>query len=240
MGLLDFLKTKNPLEELEKIEISYNLSGALSHHSLKKVHVGDLLLPSGRIIASDPFYTHSQRPFVRSVEPGKYPVNLFAREMEEDHYRIAFAQLKVKPEKATKWILAITEDLNPADVYDMDDEEYFGFTVEAGLGCFLDVQTNEEYLRIIDEFYAKNPDLNYYDDVLAEEFDQYSSHHQYSRDLGDWNNHHPNKTSEANIIMFASGWGDGYYPSYWGLNDHKEIVELTVDFMLDYEGQATE
>ncbi|HTF80810.1 MAG TPA: DUF4241 domain-containing protein, partial [Cytophagales bacterium] len=104
--------------------------------------------------------------------------------------------------------------------------------------CFLDAQTNRIYLDAIEEFYIKHPDQSYYEDVLAPEFAQYSSDHAYSRDLGDWNNHNPRRDSMGNVIMFAAGWGDGYYPCYWGLNTEKQIVELTVDLMLDFENET--
>lgn len=233
MGILDFLKTGNRLEELEKIEISYNLGEAFLNPAIHEIFIGDLHLPSGKIIVSDPFYTHVQKPFVKTVAPGTYPVYLYMKEIDDGHYRVAFAKIKIRQDHVDKWILALTEDTNPADVYDMDDEEYFGFFVEAGLACFVDVYTNEEYLKTIDQFYAENPDLNYYDDILAEEFDQCSSSHPYSRDLGDWNNHRPVKDKDSNLMMFASGWGDGYYPCYWGINDQKQVIELIVDFMLE-------
>ena len=32
--------------------------------------------------------------------------------------------------------------------------------------------------------------------------------------------------------MFSSGWGDGFYTSWWGLNAAGEVVELVTDFEL--------
>ncbi|MFL9839310.1 DUF4241 domain-containing protein, partial [Flavobacterium sp. ST-75] len=77
------------------------------------------------------------------------------------------------------------------------------------------------------------PEANYYDEVLGEEFRQYSGKNSFSRELGDWNDHHPDKDSDNNAIMFASGWGDGYYPAYWGLDADGDAVELVVDFLLN-------
>ena len=85
----------------------------------------------------------------------------------------------------------------------------------------------------MDEVQEKDEEANYYDEVLAEEFREYSGKNQFSRELGDWNDHHPDAESDNNVIMFASGWGDGYYPAYWGLNDNGDTVELTIDFLLD-------
>jgi hypothetical protein len=32
--------------------------------------------------------------------------------------------------------------------------------------------------------------------------------------------------------MLSSGWGDGRYPTYWGVNQENELIELTIDFLL--------
>ena len=36
--------------------------------------------------------------------------------------------------------------------------------------------------------------------------------------------------SGLNVIAFSSGWGDGTYDSYWGLNSGGEAVCLLTDF----------
>ena len=85
---------------------------------------------------------------------------------------------------------------------------------------------------VMDKFYKANPDKNYYDDILAEEFKRTSGSHYLSRSEGDWNNHFPQQRDDRNVIIFASGWGDGSYPTYWGTNEEGEIVELITDFMV--------
>ncbi|WP_282014091.1 DUF4241 domain-containing protein [Marinifilum flexuosum] len=232
MGLFDLFK-KQKLAHRD-LEICYELSDSNSDE-LKEIEIGNIHLPTGKIIASDPFFTHSIKSFSRTVHPGTYPVSIYIAEVEPEHYRVAFAKIKFRAEKATRWILAVTDDMKIDDLSSIRDGEYFGFPVDAGLACFLDEESNVWYLNKMDEFYEKNPDQNYYDDLLAQEFEKYSASHQYSRDLGDWNNHVLNGESEMNVMMFASGWGDGYYPTYWGYNDRKETVELCIDFLIDLD-----
>lgn len=234
MGLFNRLK-KQKLEHKD-LEIGFDLSDS-NLDKLKEIEIGNIHLPTGKIIASDPFFTHSIKPFSRPVNPGTYPVKIYITEIEPEHYRIAFAKIKFQPETATNWILAVSDDMKIDELLNLKDGEYFGFPVDAGLGCFLDEKTNVSYLSKMDKFYNENPDMNYYDDLLASEFDKYSSGNKYSRDLGDWNNHILNDTSDLNVIMFASGWGDGYYPTYWGYNDKKETVELTIDFLIDLDDE---
>jgi hypothetical protein len=225
------------MKDLKDYEIFYDLEDEINNRELVEIHIGELNLPTGRIIAADPFFTDGQQPFARTVEPDKYPVFIYMAEIDEHHHRIAYAKIKFRPEEAKKWILAITEDLTDDELNELGEDEFYGFPVESGLAAFLDAQTNEELVAKIDEVQADKPESNYYDEVLADEFREYSGKNEFSRALGDWNDHHPDKDSDNNVIMFASGWGDGYYPAYWGLNEEGDTIELVIDFLLnDFEG----
>lgn len=221
------------MENINEFEHSYDLTAQMGAQELVEIHIGDVNLPTGRIIAADPFFTEEQQPFARTVEPDKYPVYIYVTEMDQAHHRIAYAKIKFRPEEATRHILAVTEDLTTEELNELGEEEFFGFAVESGLACFLDAETNEPLINRMDEVQEKDEEANYYDEVLAEEFREYSGKNQFSRELGDWNDHHPDKDSDNNVIMFASGWGDGYYPAYWGLNDNGDTIELVLDFLLD-------
>ncbi len=225
------------MKDLKDYEIFYDLEDEINNRELVEIHIGELNLPTGRIIAADPFFTDGQQPFARTVEPDKYPVFIYMSQIDEHHHRVAYAKIKFRPEEAKKWILAITEDLTDDELNELGEDEFYGFPVESGLAAFLDAQTNEELVAKIDEVQADKPESNYYDEVLADEFREYSGKNEFSRALGDWNDHHPNKDSDNNVIMFASGWGDGYYPAYWGLNEEGATIELVIDFLLnDFEG----
>lgn len=205
----------------------------MGSQELIEIHIGDVNLPTGKIIVADPFFTSEQAPFARTVEPDKYPVYIYVSKIDELHHRIAYAKIKFRPEDASKWILALTEDLTEEEMNDLGEEEFYGFPVESGLAAFLDAETNEILSSKMDAVQEKDPDSNYYDEVLAEEFIAYSGKHNLSRELGDWNDHHPDKDSDNNVIMFASGWGDGYYPAYWGMDEEGNTIELVIDFLIN-------
>ena len=38
--------------------------------------------------------------------------------------------------------------------------------------------------------------------------------------------------TEANLIAFSSGWGDGGYASFWGYDEKDNITSLVTDFAL--------
>lgn len=229
------------MENSNDFEFEYNLDDDMDMHELVEIHVGDLNLPTGKIIAADPFFTYDQRPFKRTVLPDKYPVYIYVTEIDEEHFRIAYAKIKFRSKDASKWVLAITDDITKEEMDELTDDEFFGFPVDSGLACFLDEETNAALNAKMDALQEKDPEANYYDEVLADEFKAYSSKNKFSRELGDWNDHRPDRESDNNVIMFASGWGDGYYPAYWGLDENGETIELVIDFLInDFEDNEDE
>ena len=221
------------MKNANNFELPFDLSGQMAERELVEIHIGDVNLPTGRIVVSDPFFSAEQTAFARSVEPDKYPVYVYVSEIDKLHHRIAYAKIKFRPEEATKWILALTEDITEEELNDLSEDEFYGFAVESGLACFMDEETSEEFNEKLDNLQEANPEFNYYDSILSEEFREYSGKNTFSRELGDWNDHKLSPDSDNNILMFASGWGDGYFPAYFGLNDNGDTIELVVDFLLD-------
>ena len=50
----------------------------------------------------------------------------------------------------------------------------------------------------------------------------------------DWANISLSDEIKANIIAFHSGWGDGGYASYWGIDKNGNQTSLITDFDLFY------
>lgn len=221
------------MSNTQDFELPYDLAEQMAEQELVEIHIGDVNLPTGKIIASDPFFTSEQQPFARTVVPDKYPVYIYMAEIDKLHNRIAYAKIKFRPETSTRWILALTDDMTQEELDDLGEDEFYGFPVESGLAGFLDAETNDQFTEKIEKMQETSPDFNFYDDILAAEFMAYSGKNNFSRELGDWNDHRVNEDSDNNVIMFSSGWGDGYYPAYWGLNDNGDAVELVIDFLLD-------
>lgn len=237
MGLFDFFKKKQT--RLEDIEIDCDVAFLMNSDQLIEHNVGNIYLPSGKIVSADPFVSDHVKPFVKTVKPGTYPVNLYFRQQGENHYRIAFSKIKFKQEKATRWILALTEADKVETAKNLKNGEILGFPVDAGLAFFADNETHKVYLKKSDELYASEELFNYYDDVLADEMVAASAESKYGSKDGTWANHTPDKNFKGNMIIHASGWGDGYYPTYWGLNSNDEIVELAMDFFVISEEEET-
>ncbi|RFZ84249.1 DUF4241 domain-containing protein [Mucilaginibacter terrenus] len=193
---------------------------------IKLLEIGDLNIPTGKIVACDPLVALNFTPFNKTVKPGVYPVKIYVAKTKESGERYAVAKLEFSHKKAVKWVLALHDGENTSELKDPDD--YFGFPVDAGLAAFFDYKTGLAYGKFVKQFQQQHPKGNIYIDYLEAEF---KKHAKKPGDDGDWINMRvPN--SDLNITMFRSGYGDGSYPAYWGMTENNEIVSLIIDFLV--------
>ncbi|MBS1663829.1 MAG: DUF4241 domain-containing protein [Bacteroidetes bacterium] len=176
------------------------------------IEVGDLTVPTGVLIACDPFQTCTSPPFITEVPKGQFPVQLLLVNL-----RVAFARVLFSTKPATAWEPALTE--------------WGGNThmVDAGLSCFIDQSTSERFCRLLTEYKAAHPKGNYYEDILNKEFRANAT--PTSRSAGDWCLHQPFREKKDTIPMFASGLGDGQYTAWWGTANNKPVT-ITIDFSI--------
>jgi len=76
------------------------------------------------------------------------------------------ARLELSAKNAVPWELAYTRGVE-RKLSTLKDDEYFGFPVDACLGCFCDHQAQLAYAKFSANFLVKNPDSNMYDDYFA-------------------------------------------------------------------------
>jgi hypothetical protein len=213
--------------------IDYNIyfdNPAIDTTSLELIKLGDLHLSTGKVVACDPFVgLWNTKPFLKAVEPGSYPVTASIAKTEKSGDRYAVVKLELRNEKAVKWELAISDG---DDISNLMDDEYLGYPVDAGLGCFCDLETQEYYYKWGDQFLIEKPGANLYDDFFAAEFKKNAVNPDDPNDIGDWLNFYLPNRPDLNVIMFHSGYGDGAYGCYWGIADNGEICSLVVDFQV--------
>ena len=196
---------------------------------LKLVAFGKLALPSGKIVASDPFFLWDRKPFNKMVEPGTYDVIACAVNFPEGGERYAAVKIEFKKNRAIRWELAVTDD---SIFKTLKKDEFYGYSVDCGLGCFVDVKSQEAFNIFCDEFSMRSPNKNIYIHFLAPEFKKNAVYKSDPYDLGSWLNLPIPHQPDLNIIMFNAGWGDGVYPCYWGMDEKGEVCSLLVDFMV--------
>lgn len=186
----------------------------------KILRIGALHVPSGRLVACDPFFARSTSPFAREVAPGDYEVELSVTDSPEWGPRHAMARV----------VIASDGEAPTFEPADRDFADTNWFPVEAGLGSFMDEVAREAFVQRMVAFYQANPKGNYYDDVLASEFKQHADPAD-TFDEGSWNMH-VLPGSSLNVAMFSSGLGDGSYRTFWVLNERGEVTALVIDFDL--------
>ncbi|NTF43571.1 DUF4241 domain-containing protein [Rhizobium rhizogenes] len=207
--------------DLDISKLSSNLDLAslsdadLAARSITVLCIGNVELTSGRIVASDPLVEPERSALVRTVTPGEYPVTLF-----EAFGRIAAASMRFAEGKPVRWELAV---IPGQDINSLKGDEFFGYPVDAGLGCYMDADTyaliQEREKQVQAE--KSTSDINYYDDVLAPEL---------GANKDDYAMHRPISGKRGNVAIFSSGWGDGFYPVFWGLDAGGRPLVLFTDF----------
>ena len=128
-----------------------------------------------------------------------------------------------------------TEDLSAVE----DDGDGFGFPVDAGIACICDAQTRDAFVVFEKEWQSKaGKDANLYDDYFSDLMDKnYEEHPLYQRKGGDWLNWQIPGTT-YHIPIFSSGFGDGFYPTWFGFDKDGNICSLVVQF-IDIEDAYT-
>jgi hypothetical protein len=169
--------------------------------------LGELQVPSGRLCASDPFTTsfESEKPFAYMAPAGVYPVELAIASFDNADQRVACARVRFSAENAvaTRWELALLEEQAEPGA-----DEVAGYGVDAGMGCFFDQHAQGKVDEKESEAWLRAAEKN-------------------SVDTWTW---HLSELGAANVVMFSSGFGDGFYGSYWGSSAEGGLVELVTDF----------
>jgi hypothetical protein len=220
-GLIAPLHGASPADAWSVSKASSNLgvpalsAAELAQRKISLVDMGLLDVPTGEIVAADPLVTPDRPPFARKVAPGRYPVVLYRAQG-----RTALAMLRFASGAPVRWELATVAG---QDVATLKDDEIFGYPVDAGTGCFMDKAAYPLMLeREKREIATGAANFNYYDDVLAKDYPG-------ERD-GEFVLHVPLPESPLNVAVFSSGWGDGFYASFWGLDASGEPLVLMTDF----------
>lgn len=182
---------------------------------LRSEMLGRLKIVSGKIVACDPLLFH-KKTFEQTVPIGEYP--LFVWFDEEN--QIAAAELKLAESTPVRWEMAIKPGQK---IEELKEGEIFGYPVDTGLGCFADVEAIINLEKIEAELAEELGEdfISLYDDLVEDVLIQ-------NDDV--WGNLEVCKNSGLNIIMFNSGYGDGFYASYWGFDEEDRIVSLVTDF----------
>src|SRR5262249_32622630 len=124
--------------------------------------------------------------------------------------RIAFAKLQFADASIARWEIATRPGQDPIS---LKPDEIFGYGVDSGTGCFADSEAYKLIGKADSEFSKK---------MMAESQKIY-------RHTRDWLSV---ETTAGVFAAFSSGFGDGFYASYFGYSATGAVVSLVTDFGL--------
>ncbi len=192
---------------------------------LTQISVCDLHVTSGHIAACDPLVNPERPALKRTVALGTYPVEVFIDDYVQDaeYNTVAVAVLRIASGTVTHLEMATVADQN---LETLGEDEFFGYPVDAGMGCFMDADAQKLLLQAAEALDVQlgEDSISYYDDAIEPEM---AANGQLS-----WLEHQPDKNNPLNVAMFQSGHGDGVYPTFWGLNSSGQAVCLITDFQV--------
>jgi hypothetical protein len=175
-----------------------------------------LWLPSGRVVAGEPFsFGAYDSGFVQRVPPGRYPLVLVlavsdARGHLRARERVAAARLVIRNEPVVSWEMAVYEG---QDVSELGDDEFFGYPVDGGTSGFVDA-ANIAPLCMDDDYHDRLM-------TLIETGGSDFAAGTLTDDEG-----------KPFLVMFSSGAGDGYYPTWVGRTADGEVACFLTDFFI--------
>lgn len=205
---------------------AYFTSAEILGQKMEIMDIGNVSLPSGKIIVRDPlvYLNSGEKPYFVEAPKGNFPVQIAVVKSEEWGDRYAVVRVVFTDKKPVVYREAL---IGHEELEGVDEGDYFGFPVDAGLACI----TDAEVIPYFDRFLTETNVENIYDDYFAAIFAQsFKDHPKNQRDLGDWINWTIPNTS-FQIPMFASGFGDGGYPVYFAYDENNQICGLYIQFI---------
>lgn len=199
---------------------------------LSTISCGKLKMPSGQLIVCDPFAAMSKAGNAFTQIPaGAYDVIVTLADvspnLDGSHIREAYSSLILddsSPEVRREFLHLTLDGKSGSEA--VKDNEFFGFGVDAGTACFVDAKAILEGMPEPEEWYSglfENEDENSW-------FNQMDNPDLIRPGLA--NIELPHSKEENNLILFHSGWGDGYYPVIGGYNQQNKLVAVHIDFFV--------
>lgn len=222
----------------------YYSASCIANREIDILNIGYCSIPSGEILVRDPLCTlvnPDEKAYFQTVPKGKFEVNICVVKPKDkdESARYATARVCFTKAKAVRFEEAL---IGYEDLDNLEEDDYYGFSVDAGLACICDKTVHQAYCDFYEKWHKAhdNVESNIYIDYFSKLFgESYKTNPKYQCNEGDWINW---KVPDTNfyIPIFKSGFGDGIYPVYWGYDKDDLICQLIVEFIdirLAYEDE---
>ncbi len=185
---------------------------------IERRQTGELVLASGHIVACDPaIVEYEVIPFSRTVNPGRYPVTVcivhYRDTRKQADERIACAVVQLMVGAPSTWETATLLGQNKLTQY----------SVDSAIGCFMDADT-ARLLEKQSAVLSSKEVASTFEESLAVAMEANYIHTR------SWGEVIVDSVTGLNVIAFSSGWGDGSYTSYWGMDTSGRVSCLLTDF----------
>lgn len=194
-----------------KIDLdNYFFEKKIGEMEVDVLDIGEVNLPTGEIIACDPFVELGEaKTYIQKTPIGKFPVKIAVALSEDYGNGYTCVKVEFNKNKPVVYELAITGNEKGMD--EAAEDDFYGFGVDAGMGCVADKKSQYEYSiywNKLEEDGADNPYDDLFEELLSESFKKFP---KYQRDGGDWVNFTiPN--SDLNIPIFCIRVGRWIFP----------------------------
>ncbi|PJJ60536.1 DUF4241 domain-containing protein [Hymenobacter chitinivorans] len=175
--------------------------------------LGNLPVPSGRIIATDPVAMRTTA-FTTEFPHGRFPVELAVARFRGAE-RVAFARIVFSAKPVARWELALIPGQTPLLLH---DSTYYGYSVDAGTALFIDA----------DFMTGLGNQLNNqstYEQLFIKSFEPSSPGKFYPTGF-------LYAAQSDTLAAFTTGWGDGSYATYVGFDYQNHPCRLLTDFQV--------
>lgn len=193
----------------------------VEHPLIETLEVGNINLPTGKLVACDPLITSEMPSFQIEFPIGEFPILVHK---ERDSNCVAYVEIVFIPSTVVRWELAICKGQH---MHDLKEGEIYGYPVESGMGCFMDVETQECLNRLEKRLFHRKGEefMGIYEEFFHEHFfQQQGAINQYAFLT-------PQEDHAGNIFAFETGYGQGFYASYIGFDSNELPVKIVSEFI---------
>lgn len=188
---------------------------------IESFDAGKINITTGKIVACDPVITNDMKPFDTQFPVGEFPV-LVHKERESNC--IAYVEIIFSNEIVQDWKLATTNDQK---ISELKGEEIFGYPSESGMGCFMDLETQDSLNHLEKTLFERKGDdfMGIYEEFFHQHFfDENGAIDQFALMK-------PNDEKLGTIFAFETGYGEGFYASYIGFGKDQKPLKLITEFI---------